>query len=184
MTLPPRAKLVLLVAIFILPIAASVIAYNFANVKPTANYGELLQPPAAADPQPFLRAPGTAFRFSELSGRWVLVASDTAGCAEGCVERLRTVRQVRLALGRDASRVERVFVAVNGPAPVRLPDDLAGTIAVVPAPGTSPSPAVRDAAHIYLVDPNGNVMMRWPAQPDRRRMLKDLQRLLKASQLG
>ena len=46
--------------------------------------------------------------------------------------------------------------------------------------GASPSPpgAGNDRAHIYLVDPHGNVMMRWPERPDRARMLKDLQRLL------
>jgi len=183
MTLSPRAKLVLIGAIFFLPIAASVVAYNFVHLEPTANYGELLQPPPPADAQPFVRGPGAAFRFAELSGRWVLVASDDAGCAASCVEELQAVRQVWLALGRDASRVERVFVA-NGAGPVHLPGDLAGVIAVAPAPGTSPSAAMRDPAHIYLVDPNGNVMMRWPARPDRRRMLKDLQRLLKASQIG
>ena len=80
MTLSPRAKLVLLGAIFFLPIAASVIAYTLVRPKATANYGELLQPPPPADPQPFLRAPGMAFRFAELSGRWVLVASGAADC--------------------------------------------------------------------------------------------------------
>ena len=47
-----------------------------------------------------------------------------------------------------------------------------------------PPGAANDRAHIYLVDPLGNVMMRWPAKPDMRRMLKDLERLLKASQIG
>ncbi|HWH38644.1 MAG TPA: hypothetical protein VNU21_02340 [Usitatibacter sp.] len=183
MTLSPRAKLLLIGALFFLPIAASVIAYNFVHVKPTANYGELLQPPPAVDPQPFVRAPDGAFRFAELSGRWVLVAADDAGCTASCLEKLHTVRQVWLALGREASRVQRVFVA-SGTGPVHLPDDLAGVIAVAPAPGTSPSAALRDPAHLYLVDPNGNVMMRWPARPDMRRMLNDLQRLLKASQIG
>ena len=183
MTLSPRAKLLLIAAIFFLPIAASVIAYNFAHLEPTANYGELLQPPPPVDPQPFLRAPGGTFRFAELSGRWVLIAADDAGCPGSCLEKLHTVRQVWLALGREASRVQRVFVAA-GTGPVHLPGDLAGVIAVAPAPGTSPSAALRDPAHIYLVDPNGNVMMRWPARPDMRRMLSDLQRLLKASQIG
>ena len=183
MKLTPRAKLVLIGAIFFLPIAASVIAYNFVHLEPTANYGELLQPPPAVDAQPFVRAPGEAFRFAELSGRWALVASDDAGCAAGCLEKLHTVRHVWLALGREASRVQRVFVA-GGTAPVHLPADLAGVIVLAPAPGTTPSAALRDPAHIYLVDPNGNVMMRWPARPDMRRMLNDLQRLLKASQIG
>jgi hypothetical protein len=46
-------------------------------------------------------------------------------------------------------------------------------------------PAARSPAeHIYLVDPLGNLMLRFPGQPDPKRMLKDLKLLLKASQIG
>jgi hypothetical protein len=37
---------------------------------------------------------------------------------------------------------------------------------------------------IYLVDPLGNLMMRFPRDPDPKLMMKDLSRLLKASQIG
>lgn len=47
------------------------------------------------------------------------------------------------------------------------------------------SPAARSPAdHIYLVDPLGNLMLRFPADPDPRRMMKDLARLLRASRVG
>ncbi len=59
-----------------------------------------------------------------------------------------------------------------------------GTVAALPPPGTAPVPGPGDRDHLYLVDPHGNVMMRWPAAPDPKRMLQDLQRLLKASQIG
>ena len=45
-------------------------------------------------------------------------------------------------------------------------------------------PLGNDRAHIYLIDPHGDVMMRWPAAPDGRRMIRDLERLLRASQIG
>ena len=96
------------------------------------------------------------------------------------------MRQVRLALGRNATRLARVLVADDG----RPPDSAAlapleDLIVAVPASGLAmPAGAGNDRARIYLVDPHGNVMMRWPAQPDMRRMLKDLERLLKASQIG
>jgi hypothetical protein len=38
--------------------------------------------------------------------------------------------------------------------------------------------------HIYLIDPLGNLMMRFPRDPDTRRLIKDLSRLLKASRVG
>ncbi len=43
---------------------------------------------------------------------------------------------------------------------------------------------MNDRAHVYVADPLGNVMMRFPANAEPRRMLKDLERLLKASQIG
>ena len=42
--------------------------------------------------------------------------------------------------------------------------------------------SVRD--HIYLVDPLGNVMLRYPRDPDPSRVKKDLTRLLKVSRIG
>jgi hypothetical protein len=38
--------------------------------------------------------------------------------------------------------------------------------------------------HIYLVDPLGNLMMRFPRDPDPSKMIKDLQRLLRYSRFG
>jgi hypothetical protein len=64
-------------------------------------------------------------------------------------------------------------------------EEFEGTlVALTPTGMHLPPGAANDRAHIYLVDPNGNVMMRWPAATDRKRMLKDLDRLLRASQIG
>jgi hypothetical protein len=92
------------------------------------------------------------------------------------------MRQVRLALGREADRVERVML-VDDAAPLdgAVREAFAGT-AVVRAAGAAGTPG--DRMHIYLIDPHGNVILRWPAQPDYRRMKGDLDRLLRASQIG
>lgn len=181
MKLTPRAKLLLIASVFLLPIAASVATYVFVRPEPTGNYGELLLPPEAISSAAFRRDDGTAFRFAELRGRWVLLASESRECDAACAAKLYAVRQVRLALGRDASRVARVLVAQAPQALASVPrEDLVALTPLAPEPGGP----VNDPAHIYLVDPGGNVMMRWPREPDMRRMLKDLQTLLKASQIG
>ena len=186
MKVPPRAKLALIAALFLAPIVASLAAYRFLRPEPTANYGELLLPPASITSHSFGRFDGGAFAFSDLRGRWILVASDSGGCAPPCMEKLTAMRQVRLALGRNAARVARVFVVDD----LRAPEHAAftafeGTVVAIPPAGTSlPSGAANDRAHIYLVDPLGNVMMRWHARPELKGMLKDLERLLKASQIG
>ena len=186
MNLGPRGKLLLIVACFGLPIAASYLAYYFSNPEPTGNYGELLLPPARITPQPFARLDEGAWSFAELRGRWILAASDSGACPATCIDKLTTIRQVQLALGRKASRVARVFVVDD----LRRPDAAAlqafegMAVAITPTGMHLPPGAANDRAHIYLVDPNGNVMMRWPAAAEPKRMLKDLDRLLKASQIG
>lgn len=186
MRLGPRAKLLLLAALFAAPIVASFLAWRFMDARPTANYGELL----AARPvtsQPFDRpAGGERFSFDTLRGRWVMVASDSGRCAGACREKLATLRQVRLALGRNAARLERVFVVddLHAPDAAALAEFAGMHVALTPRGLALPAGAANDRAHVYLVDPRGNVMMRWPAQADRRRMQKDLERLLKASQIG
>jgi hypothetical protein len=95
--------------------------------------------------------------------RWLLMGIGGADCAAACMERVDAMQRVRLALGREAPRV--VAVTLAGP------EFAKAGVAV-------------DEAHIYLADPHGNVMMRWPASPDKKRMLEDLKRLLKASRIG
>lgn len=181
----PRARLAGLAALFAAPIAASLIAYFWLRPAPGVSYGELLLPPATISAQRFEGA-GAPFEFSRLAGKWILVASDSAACAPPCRAKLATLRQVRLALGRNAGRVERVFVVDDARAPEA--GVLAGfegmLLAITPAGVRLPQGAGGDREHIYLVDPHGNVMMRWRADADPRRMLGDLQRLLKASQIG
>ncbi len=181
-----QLKLLAIIALFALPIVASTIAYHFFRPEATANYGELIRPPAPITTARYLRADGGEFRFPELRGKWVLVASDSGACPASCAAKLTLMRQVRLMLGRNASRVERVFVADDThPVDLEALVPYEGMLAVTPPRGMALQlSAVNDRAHCYLVDPLGNVMMRFPAGADPRRMLRDLERLLKASQVG
>ena len=182
----PRAKLLILGALFAAPIVASFTTYLFFRPAGGASYGELLLPPATVTAQPFTDPAGTRFAFAQLRGKWVLVASDSGECAAACSAKLSMLRQVRLALGREAARVERVFVVddLRRPAPGALEPFEGMHVALTQAGMQLPPGAVKDRAHVYLVDPHGNVMMRWPATAEPKRMLGDLKRLLKASQIG
>ncbi len=182
----PRLKLLAIMALFVAPIAASWLAFHCLRPAATANYGALLTPPAQITTTRFLRAGGGDFRFEELRGKWVLLVSDSGACPQACVAKLTMMRQVRLMLGRNAQRVVRVFVADDTrPIASGVLAPFEGTVVITPPVGmTQPLAPVNDRAHFYLVDPLGNVMMRYPADAEPRGMLKDLERLLKASQIG
>ncbi len=186
MRLGPRAKLVLIALVFAAPIAGSYVAYYYGHAKPTANHGELLLPPFRASDAALRRPDGSAFSFRDLRGRWVLVAQDRGECGDACLRKLIVLRQVRLALGREAGRVERVLLVddARAPDPGRLEAFPGMQVAVAPPGGGLDARAAGDRAHVYLVDPHGNVMMRWSVSDDPKGMLQDLQRLLRASQIG
>jgi cytochrome oxidase Cu insertion factor (SCO1/SenC/PrrC family) len=171
----------------LLPVAASYLLYWFWVPERHMNYGELLQPvtlPAATLPL----VEGDGFRFTELRGRWVLVAIGPGACPGACEKRLWAMRQVRLAQGKNAPRIERVWLIDDATLPdAHLREAYAGTWMVraqesgllnaFPAAGSN-----RD--HLYLIDPLGNLIMRYPAALDPKAMIKDLGRLLKYSRLG
>lgn len=182
----PRAKMLAIMALFALPIVASTVAFHFFPPEKTTNYGEFIVPVAAFPAAPLGRQSGGPFRFEELRGKWVIVASDSGACDAACADKLVLLRQVRLALGRDAARVERVFVADDSkPLAPAVASAHEGLIVLSPPPGlVLPPVPLNDRAHFYLADPEGRVMMRFPAKADAKRLLGDLKRVLKASQIG
>jgi cytochrome oxidase Cu insertion factor (SCO1/SenC/PrrC family) len=179
-----RVSLWLLAAVCIAPVAASYIAYYFWQPEGHVNYGELLQPRPMPDPELKL-VDGTPFRLSQLKNRWVLLVAQPASCNAHCQEQLMYMRQLRLAQGKEADRIERVWLLTDGAAPdARLLAQFPGMYTVQAAGATivEALPAAGTPAdHIYVVDLLGNLMMRYPRDPDPRRMLKDVARLLRHS---
>jgi hypothetical protein len=98
------------------------------------------------------------------------------------------MRQVRITQGKDQSRIERLWVVSDGGTPdAALLQAHPGLLVWRPADPafTEQFPAAKRLdEHIYLVDPLGNLMLRFPAKLDSKRMIKDLKLLLKASQIG
>jgi len=169
-----RLKLALLALFFLVPVGASYLIWWLDLAPGTAgNYGTLLAPRPVALPA-----------VAELKGKWVLVQFDGGACATACERKLYFMRQVRRAQGREVPRVARLWLVTDSVAPsAELRAAIEGTV-IAPAAGAD-FPAERSVAdHIYLVDPLGNLMMRFPRDPDPKRVIKDLQRLLKASSFG
>ncbi len=181
--------LYLLIAVCVAPVIAAYGLYFAAPPAARTNYGDLVEQRALPALDTRLQD-GAPFDLRTLRGKWVMVNIDPAACETACRNRLWQMRQLRLATGRDAERIERVFLVTDAaPLETALLREYDGThflradrarlaALFVPAAGA----AVED--HVYLVDPLGNLMLRWPKDADPQRMKKDLQKLLKASQIG
>ena len=151
------------------------------------NYGELISP-LSLPAESLAGADGRPLRLQAFLGRWIMLQVDRAECDEYCEKKIYHMRQVRLTQGKEMGRVERVWL-ISDDAALReaLLRNYPG-MHVARAAGSAliaRLPASRDVRdHIYLVDPLGKVMLRYPRDPDPSRMKKDLERLLKVSQVG
>ncbi len=175
-----------LLAICAAPTVAAWLAYFVWPPQSRINYGDLIEVHPLRDLE--LRSvDGAPFRLSQLRGKWALLQVDSGACAESCRRKLIYMRQARLAQGQDAQRIERVWLLADAATPdPGLLRDHDGIRAVRTAgPLLAEFPAARSATdHIYVVDPLGNLMLRFPGDPDVRRMTKDLARLLRVSRVG
>jgi hypothetical protein len=96
------------------------------------------------------------------------------------------MRQLRTAQHKNMGRVERLWLLTDAGRPrAELLAAIEGTRLAALKDGASAKAFPGDVTdHLYVVDPNGNLMMRFPRDPDPSRILKDLQRLLRLSQIG
>jgi hypothetical protein len=186
-----RLKMLLVLLVCASPVIASYFAYFVVRPEGRANYGALIDPPRPLPRALPLRTPeGRAVEPGELVGQWLLVAVGPAECAGACERRLFLQRQLREMLGRDRDRVDKVWFVTDGgtPAPaLRAGAESGPGLWILQAdPGAlarwlTPAAGHALADHLYLVDPHGAWMMRFPAEADPAKVKRDLDRLLRAA---
>jgi len=178
-----RRTLLLIAAVTLAPVVASYTIYYLFPRESGANYGTLL--PTAPAPAIQGRAQdGTAFRLEDLRGRWVLLAVGAGDCDAACERKLYATRQARTMQGREQDRIVRVWLVVgDAPIPAALLAQHPGLV-VVRVPDAVPALFPGGAEALYLIDPLGNLVLRYPEDPDVKGMAKDMTRLLKASRIG
>jgi cytochrome oxidase Cu insertion factor (SCO1/SenC/PrrC family) len=186
-----RWKLFAVILICAAPLIASYLSYYVIKPQGRTNYGDLIDP--RRYPMPQLGSTGLDGKPASLEnyrGKWILMQVGGAECAQPCQTRLYHMRQLRLAQGKEMDRVERVWL-ITDDKPVdtmllRLYDgtrmlraDAARVNAWLPADaGSTP------AEHMYMIDPLGNLMMRFPRDADPNKVKKDIAKLLRASGIG
>lgn len=177
-----RAKLLGLVAFFAAPIVLAILFHEFWRPDRSVNYGEIVLPVASVSGVSLQNADGSALPMKRFDSKWVLVQSAQWPCDASCREKLFLLRQTRLALGKNRDRLERLLVFTAAPAaiPGELDADYAGTHYAF----ATQSHKFIDLASLYLIDPMGNIALRYPAAPEPKRLIKDLERLMKWSSAG
>jgi len=184
-----RWQMLLVLLVCAAPVLASY--FTFYVVRPGgSSYAALIQP---AVPMPALQAhrlDGSPVALRSLRGQWLLVVVDSGACNAACEQRLFMQRQLREMTGRDADRIDKLWLVIDdAPISPALAQALAATPAmtVLRLPREAVARWLQPAAgqsltdHLYVVDPLGDWMMRAPAQADPGKFKRDIDRLLRAS---
>ena len=185
-----RWKMILVLLVCASPVVASYFAYYVVRPEGRRNFGELIDPQRPLPAMATQTLDGKAGRLTALKDQWLLLSVAGGACDVRCEQNLYFQRQLRESLGREKERLDRVWL-VNDAAPVReaLLPALAFATVLRADPGElaqwlEPTPGKRLQDHLFLVDPLGNLMMRFPADMDAAAAAKakrDLERLLRAS---
>ena len=185
-----RLKMLAVLAVCAAPVVASYLTYFVIKPDGRSNYGQLVQPTKSMPDVSLQTLEGQAVRSGSLKGQWLLVAVGPAACDTGCEKRLYAQRQLREMLGRERDRLDKVWLVTDAGQPaapllaalraqpevtmLRWPQpDLARWLA--PDAGQ----ALED--HLYLVDPMGEWMMRFPVAFDPAKVKRDIDRVMRAS---
>ena len=185
-----RWKMLLVLLVCAAPVVASYLTFYVIRPEGRRNFGELIDPQRPLPDQAAMDLAGKPVNLRALQGQWLLVSVAGGACNDACARHLYLQRQLRETLGREKDRLDWVWlVSDTQPVADKLRAALAGA-AVLRVPETALAAWLKSAPghlladHLYVVDPMGNWMMRFPANldvPDAPKAKRDLERLLRAS---
>lgn len=193
-----RMKLLLILAIFGVPLLLASIYLQMVRSSGgqlgDTSRGQLIQP-AVPLTEFSLTQSGEPFNLDTVRGIWTMLYVLEGECAESCQLNLYHMRQVRLALNHRMDRVQRAIVLQPG---AQLPEQLQaehpglmsvdGSVEELMAFRAQIESAQSTMENldnaIYLIDPLGNLMLRFPPELEPKSMLKDIKHLLKVSRIG
>lgn len=180
---------------FIAPVALAYIIFFFVDVKSFVNHGEILNPIVHIASFKLTDENNEIIAQDELTYKWRLISFVGSDCDQKCETRLFDTRQIHRSLGKNQHRISRMFVHLQpaGEALAKLIAETHENVIQVNGDTKVITEALginaRDDAAIlnnetYIMDPMGNVMMRFTQEQPNKEFLYDLKKLLKASQIG
>jgi len=180
---------------FIAPVVLAYVVYFFVDVKSFVNRGEILNPIINISSLKLKDENNQLIPQKKLTYKWRLISFLAKDCDQQCEKRLYDTRQIHTSLGKDQHRVMRMFVHLQ-PASVALSKLIADThpnVVQVNGKADDIIKALGNNVHdgigiknneTYIMDPMGNIMMRFTREQPDKDFLHDLKKLLKASQIG
>ena len=195
---PNKNRLLIIFALFLIPLAVASTWYALLpdNYRPgrTTNNGNLIQPVYPVQNFEQQTKEGGTFGGKDLEKKWTLVHLVEGVCDEACSKWLYNTRQLRIALAEDMDRVQRLTVVDSEPSSTengKMWESHPDMEVIIAAKGglaeqikTHTSAQDYPKHSIYLIDPLGNLMMQFSPALNPKKLMKDLEKLLKLSHIG
>ncbi|TAM53565.1 MAG: cytochrome C oxidase subunit I [Paraburkholderia sp.] len=187
-----RWMVLLIALVCAAPVIASYLTYYVLKPKGGAtNYGTLIEPQRPISETLIVKDEANKpMALASLRGRWLMISVDRSACDQACATKLYFMRQIRATQAGERERIVTVWLRTDADAvPPAIEQAYPDTRKLIADPAALaawlPGDAgTRDTDHIYLVDPNGNLMMRFPAHPDPSKIKRDISKLLSSSSIG
>lgn len=201
---PPQKRrsmlpLYALLVVCLAPVVLSTLLYYFPSLRPSGmtNYGTLIQPQRpipSASALALTTLDGKPFDLGSLKGKWILLTADGGACPKSCVQKLFVLRNAHASQGKDVDRLTRVWLITDdAPVPADVLKAYGGThivrakpgqLAAFLAPHASGNVEAALDGPMWVVDPLGHLMMKFPPNADPISVRGDLKKLLRNSQIG
>jgi hypothetical protein len=187
-----RWMLLLVAAMCAAPMIGSYLAYYvFKPTGGTTSYGKLIEPQRPIPESLVVTGEdGKPIKLASLRGRWLMISVDGSACDKACVTKLYFMRQIRVTQAGERERLVNVWLRTDA---AKVPDVVEtaypDTEKLIAAPADVAAWLPADTGtkvtdHIYMVDPNGNLMMRFPKDPNPSKVKGDVSKLLRNSSIG
>jgi cytochrome oxidase Cu insertion factor (SCO1/SenC/PrrC family) len=194
-----RLVILLFIIVFAGPLLFAWVLLNKSEQREfrQSNHGELISPTRdISEIELYDSKNKVELTWNELGDKWWLVYLGPNSCNEDCHEILYNMRQIRTALNKNSSRLERMFLTIpecdmSGCDQYLLehyPDMYRFRISneqfKKAFEGVSDPLMRKSVGELYIVDPQGRLMMQYDGETEVRGILSDLRRLLRMSKIG
>lgn len=185
-----RWKMLMVLLLCASPVIASYFAYYVIRPEGRRNFGELINPQRIVPNLNATSLDGTSVNLQSLAGQWLLVSVSGGACDALCQKHLYLQRQLRESLGKEKDRLDWIWLVSDAApiAPAILPALKDATVLRLPAEQITawmqPAQGQQLSDHLYLIDPMGNWMMRFPPGLDAaaaKKAKSDIDRVMRAS---
>lgn len=198
-----RIKLLGIFAVALLPLFFAFAMYfgDWAIPQGKTNKGSLIWPPVtlnSIDTKEGQQTENALMTKVRETKTWTIMITGASACDANCLDSLHTIKQVNIALGKEAKRVSRLMVSVLGEAELQqvmsdYPEMLSHKVesselhnfhAAAVAHGLESESLEAQPWMVWVVDPLGNVILQYTKNNDGYDMIDDLKRVLKLSNIG